>query len=202
MSRVPSVIAVALLFAVPAQAQTVEVKIVLPTAQSPTVDNVGPIYSYTPTCGLPAVTEQAAPIVNPPFAFYVLGTGQCRLDIAAQLSALPAGTYRATMRIGTGVFAPLSNVFTVQPLPPPPPVPPPSPPSCTLDGVSYVRGDGPRAKPPAGTSTGPNQINDTTDSGSLLLETRIRLAWRAGFDIVAVPRSTYTKLVLICARPQ
>lgn len=111
---------VALLCAAPVYAQAATVAIFDPAAVNPnTATPIAPPVIYTmPLCGQPFVAEATPPIINPTLGEYTdpaNSTQDCTIDIHPQLVTLPDGAeYLAAMKLGTGLYGPLSTPFALQ----------------------------------------------------------------------------------------
>lgn len=105
-----------LLFTPPAFAQAATVAVFAPTVTNPNAATPLSSAVYTPTCNL-AVANEILPILNPVEGRYAdpaNATRDCSVNIAAQIAALPTGTgYVGAVKVGTGVYGPLSTAFAV-----------------------------------------------------------------------------------------
>ncbi len=105
-------------FACPALAQpaTIAVYPVSAIDANATTPVATPV-QYTPTCGLsPKQAESPLPLVDPLEGYYddpADITKDCRVPLATQMAALPVGSYKAAVKVGTSIYSPLSTAFAV-----------------------------------------------------------------------------------------
>lgn len=93
-------------------------------------------------CGLPKYVE-VLPIVNPTYAYYDdpgNSALDCRIEIAAQLTGLPQGTYTAAGQQDGALYEDLTTAFEVVPvIIDTPPAPEPTPKPCRGNGKKKCR---------------------------------------------------------------
>jgi len=137
--------------------------------------------TYTPTCNVPFVAESAT-IVNPTQARYAdpaRPTMDCALDIANQVTLLPAGTYRARLSLDGLAWGPLSSAFTRAVVVP----------TGCLDGqTAYPGGAGPVVE---------RLANDTVAKRAIWAA-RVKALRAAGFQVDVLLNSTSVYLHATC----
>lgn len=97
--------------------QTVTVAVFASSATNPNTDSpvMTPVDYVFQSCGF-SLGSESPPISNPNEGFWEHPSGsglECRIDVAAQLDALPPGSYKAAVKIGSGTYGNLSTTFTV-----------------------------------------------------------------------------------------
>lgn len=84
-------------------------------ATDPNLDSPVSVVTYPNNNCRATWVEETTPITDPTVAYWMSAPGsniECRADITKQVQALSPGTYKAAVKIGAGVYAPLSTTFT------------------------------------------------------------------------------------------
>lgn len=116
MRKVCAVV-VFLVMVMPAWAQSATVAVFSSTVVDPnaTAPVQPPVTYVAPVCNQPVILDQGS-VTNPiegAYADPMDPSRECRVAIAAQLGAVAAGTYKGAVRLGAGLYGPLSNAFTL-----------------------------------------------------------------------------------------
>lgn len=96
---------------------TVTVAIFASSATDPNVDTPVSTRQYNQaTCNGVTFVEESGPFTNPTIAYYPdvkdATTYECTVTITQQVTELPNGTYKLSIKRGVGSYIPLSSTFT------------------------------------------------------------------------------------------